>query len=179
MLDIPSSEECSADRGFKPLLSNIHTKLRGIPDSDVGRFKFCSDHEEAFFDAFAPDHIIPGLGITTEREEKGDLRIFIEGYMQQDDAGRLEFATTGEPISGIAINVPYSISRSVYRSLEHECQVLWMKYAYALRKEGLSERYMRMMRTGRGNAMMIQDRIYKLEDAYARQIEELLATGNS
>lgn len=179
MLEIPSSDECSADSGFKPLLSNIHTKLRTIPDSDVDRFKLHSDHEEAFFDAFTPNHVIPGLGITREREEKGDLRIFIEGYMQQGDGGQLEFATTGDEISAIAINVPNSVSRTVYRSLEHECQVLWMKYAYALRKEGLSEKYMRMMRTGKGNALMIQDRIYKLEDAYARQIEELLATGNS
>lgn len=175
MTDFPDSNECRRSEDFAALQTAIHGRLRSRPDRERTLYDV-PETDLSFLDSFEPGHVLPFLGTSHSKEQNGITGVYLEGYREIDEQGKKSYALRGIKENFVVVQVPTSVSQSVYRSLERALQTTWMRYAYALRYEGLGERYARMLATGRGDALKMQQRIYDLEDAYRRTMKALLST---
>lgn len=175
MTDFPDSNECRRSEDFAALQTAVYGRLRSRPDRERTLYEV-PETDLSFLDSFEPGHVLPFLGTSREKERAGIVGVYLEGYRKIDDHGKKTYALRGIEENFVVVPVPTSVSQSVYRSLERELQTTWMRYAYALRYEGLGERYAQILATGKGNALKMQQRIYDLEDAYRRTMKGLLST---
>ncbi len=175
-----SPDAIKESEDFEILQSAIHATLQRRPSADRILYDERSIMEDPLFlQTYGPKHIEPMLGTSRSKERSGITGILLTGYRELDDEGKKQYVLSGTDENFVLIPVPTSISQSVYRALSREQKICWMRYAYALRHGGLNIRYEKMLRTGKGNALRMQQRIYDLEDAYRRTMKALLSTQNS
>lgn len=177
MAEFISPDALKESEDFGMLRSAIHAELRRRPARD--RLLYPEESllvDSPFLDTYGPENIEPMLGTSPSKEQCGITGIVLTGYREMEDDGTRKYALEGTDENFVLIPVPTSVSQSIYRTLERGQKVCWMQYAYALRHAGLTVRYERMLRNGKGNALRMQQRIYGLEDAYRRIMKGLLST---
>lgn len=180
MHEIPSSEELRQAPLFGELQRDIHAVTSSETVLEMLFERAEGDHEENLLETHQPEHIVPGLGASEKGEADATPALWIQGYIGPNGT-----YTTHPPLTSnrketdllsVSFRTPGRITLEIFKTLGEQQQLFWLQYAFALRHDGLSEKLEKSLKTGRGNLLGTQDRIFALKDSYARIMGELLPT---
>lgn len=167
---LPSSSEAAKDENFQEARFFLWSQRQNISLENMS----LTPGQYLLLQRLRMNNLVPGLGGKKHHEDNGIVHLYAEGYVRVDESKDEYYCLADWQSPAILEIVEFSKKRieKLYERLTTEQKISIVRYAFALRYEGLIDEYNDRFRNGM-RYIDISQRLAKLPESYEHHMQEL------